>query len=283
MPDNQSMNPEPGQTQNQDPSQPSAPPTTGDDFRFQTGPLAGLTAAEAATKYDQDIGSAQNQYQTLSNQVTNYVNQVQQQQAQAQPQQHQVSDPDLWLTDAARAERELAGRLLSQWSQQAQNVAQPLYTGQAQLAKSGSRNDPAMKDVWDKYSNEVEALMSKVPVVQAINKETWDQAAKIVKSNHIDEIAAEKAKELAASFGALETSQGFAESLPAPAQSAIQKIRDSDYGQNHLAEYSDSKIVETAKKMGNTVEEYSDMIASTHVISHPKTPGEMTNRNLVKG
>ena len=277
MPETMNENPEQGSTPKPELSQPSEPPT-GDDFRYQAGPFAGLTAAEAAQKYDQDTGQLHNQYQTLSSQVANYVNTIQQQQ-QTQAQQ---SDPDLWITDAAKAEQQLAARLQRQWAQQANTVAQPLYTGQAQLAKAGSKNDPALRTAWTKYGSEIESLMAKIPVQQSINKETWDQAAKIVLSNHIDEIAADRAKELAASMGALETNRGGYGDLPAPSQSAIQQIRESDYGKNHLAHYSDSKLAETAKKMGNSLEEYANMISDNKVISHPKTPGEMTNRDLVR-
>jgi len=253
---------------------PSAPPT-GADFRFQSGPFTGLTASEAAQKYDQDLGQVQHQTRQYQQQVSQYLAQMQQPAASQ-------SDPDLWLTDAQKAESNLEARLQRQWNQQAAAVAQPIYQGQASLAKSGSQNDPRYKDVWTKYGREVESLMANVPASNAINKEVWDQAAKLIRSNHIDEIAAEKAQNYMKNMANTETGQRTSASLPQAQVSAIQKIRESDYGKSHLDYLSDAALIKQAGKMGNTINEYADMVASTHVISHPKKPGEWVNQGLVR-
>jgi len=282
MPDTTSESKPTAGSETNPPSPPPSEPPTGAEttgFRYQSGPFAGLTAAEAAQKYDQDIHYVNQQYNTLAGQVQSYVQQMNQ--PQSQPVSYD-NDPDLWLTDAQKAEARLTQRLQQQWAQQAQAVAQPIYQGQASLAKSGSQNDPRYADIWKKYGTEIDRLMAKVPVQNTINKEVWDQAAKLIKSEHADEIISERAQQMLANLPVTETGQRTVASLPEAQSNALQKIRESDYGKNHLDYLSDAQLLEQAKKMGNSIDEYADMVASTHVISHPKKPGEWVNQGLVR-
>lgn len=223
------------------------------------------------------MNNLSSQYNQLANQVQTYVQSVNQ--PQHQPQAQDLGD--LWLTDPARAQQLLTQSIMGQVQQYGQQAFGPVYQGQASLARSNSQNDLRLKPIWDKYGKEIDRLMANVPPQNKINKEVWDQAAKLIKSNHVDEIAAERAKELATQFGMTETGQRTVASLPEAQSSAIQKIRESDYGKR-IEYLSDAQIMDAAKKMGNSIEEYADMVTSTHVISHPKKPGEWVNRELIK-
>jgi hypothetical protein len=82
-----------------------------------------------------------------------------------------------------------------------QQAAQPLIQGQAEQAKWSSQNDPRWKDIWSKYGHEIEAQMAGIHITQRTNKQLWDTAAQLVKSNHIDELVHERAQTLASQGG----------------------------------------------------------------------------------
>ncbi len=275
--------PEPSSPTSASQQPPSEPPTgDGDEYRYPSGPFAGLTAAEAAAKYDKDVGNLNQQYNTLANQVQTYVQHVNQQAQQTQaPRQPQQIDGDLWMTNPEQAQQLFKQQLMGEVQQMGQQAFGHIYQGQASLARSNSMNDLRIKEIWDKYGNEIDGLMAQVPPPQKANKEVWDQAAKLIMANHVDEIATEKAQSLVASMPHTETGTQRSASLPEPELSAIQKIRESDYGKR-IDYLTDAQIKEAATKMGHTVEEYAEMVTSTHVISHPKKPGEWVNRELVK-
>jgi len=267
--------------------QPPSEPRTGVEstgFRYTDGPFKGLTAAEAAAKYDNDVGQYSEQYNQLASQVQNYVQSLNQQQRQQQSIPN-VSDQDLsdlWLTDPARAQAMLTQSIMGQVQQYGNQAFQPVYQGQASLARANSQNDLRLKDIWDKYGREIDNLMSKVPPQNKISKDVWDQAAKLIKSNHVDDIVNERAQEMLARLPQTETGQSTRASLPETQSSAIEKIRSSDYGKNHLDYLSDAQLIEQAKKMGNTIEEYAAMVESTRVVANPKKPGEWRNEGLVR-
>jgi len=246
------------------------------EFRFTSGPFSGLTPEEASNHYT----NLQGQNQQIVDQVTQYVNQ-QQQQAYQQP--WQKIDGDMWTLEPEKAQQLFQQQLLGQVQQYINQAGQPLLYGQASTAKALSKQDPKNAEVWKDYGREIESLMSRVPVGNQIGKEMWDQAVNIVKANHVDELVNKKAMEVAASMGGTEKGRTVGgKSLSAPQSDAITKIRESDFGKARLSHYSDSKIIEQAKKMGNTVDEYAKMVTSTRIVSHPDKPGEWINKNLVR-
>jgi hypothetical protein len=74
-----------------------------------------------------------------------------------------------------------------------------------QLASTGrylSQSDPRFKEVWERYGSEIEREMMKanLPAHQQ-NKDAWDFLAKVVRGEHLDEIAADKARKMSEAGG----------------------------------------------------------------------------------
>jgi hypothetical protein len=272
-----------------DSNSPPTEPTSGEHtsalertgFRFgDAAPqsLQGRTAAETA----EYVKQLENQQQQMINSVQQYVA-TQAQQQQPPQQQAQAIDPDLMITDPAAWQRQFATQMSQGVQQYINQAGVPLYQGQAATAKSLSRKDPDYQEVWQKYGSEVERLMANVPLAQQANPEIWNQAAKIVKSEHLDDFIHEKAKNLAATLGATEQGgTGTALGVGAPTNEDIQRIRDSAYGKTNLGEYSDAQIQRTAEKMGHSIKEFADLVQGTHIVAHPKNRGEWYNRDLVR-
>lgn len=249
-----------------------------EEYRFSSGPYSGLTASEVA----QRAQTAETSNQQIVAQVQQYVNS---QRAQPPPQATPTAaiDPDLWLTDPAKAQALMQQQTMAQVQQYVNSAGQPLLVGQASTARATSQSDPSNKEIWQKYGHEVETLMSRVPLTQRTQKEMWDQAVKMVRSEHVEEISQERALTIAANMPHSETgSTGGSPGVTKATSGAIQKIRESEYGKSHLDGYSDAHLIETAKKMGDTIDQYANMITSTHIISHPKKPGEWVNKDLVR-
>lgn len=253
-------------------------------FRFgETAPesLQGKTAAESV-EYVRQLESQQrnleNQLQTTLGAVQQYVMSQQQPQAQIP----QAPDGDLMVTDPDQWQRQFSQNVQAQTAQMLQQAGTPLYHAQAATAKHLSRTAEA--ETWKRYGAEIEGLMSRVPLAQQASPDVWNQAARIVKSNHLDEIVQERAKSLAATLGSVEQGGHSTTLGNAPSSEAMQKIRDSDYGQKNLADYSDAQIHDVAvNKMGyKNLEEYANIVAGTNIISNPKNRGEWWNRDLVR-
>jgi hypothetical protein len=217
----------------------------------------------------------------MLNTVQNYVAQQTQAQQQQQSQQMQI-DPDQLYTDPNAVLQQMRGQIGQDVQQYVQSVGAPLYQSQAATAKQLSRNDPQHADTWKRWGSEIEGLMSKVPLAQQTSSEVWNQAAKIIQSQHLNEIIAERAKDMAATMGSIE--QGGTSTAPGTAAASpdLQRIRESDYGKKHLEGYTDNEITNIVSKTGDTLKQFADYCEGTNVIYHPKKPGELINRDLVR-
>ena len=96
--------------------------------------------------------------------------------------------------------RQMAAYQQSLVDQRMAQYAPTIFQGQSENAKWASQTDPKWQKVWSRWAPEIEMQMSSIPAHQR-TKQMWDMAAQLVKSNHVDEIAAERAQELAANGG----------------------------------------------------------------------------------
>ena len=288
MPDNEETLTQNSETESDDNSQPSEP-TSGEGtsalertgFRYgEAAPasLQGRTATETANYVEQ----LEQQQQQMVNSVQQYVAAQGQAQPQAQPAATPV-DADLMLTDPDAWQKQFAEKMGQGVQQYINQAGVPLYQGQAATAKSLSRQDPKYAEVWQKYGPEVERLMSGVPLAQQASPDMWNQAAKIVKSEHLEHFIDERAKTLAATLGSVEQGgTGTAMSGEGSGSEDMKRIRSSSYGKTNLDDYNDRQIEQTADKMGHSLKEFADMVEGTHIVAHPKNRGEWYNRDLVQ-
>lgn len=104
--------------------------------------------------------------------------------------------------------------------------------------------DPATKDHYSRWANEVEAEVAKMPVsVRASNPNVYEDALRVVKANHLDELIAEK---ISASQGAAPQANKapaqYAEGskvAPAATQAARKQVRVSQTKMNEINSYAE--------------------------------------------
>jgi hypothetical protein len=237
-----------------------APPSNLEEtgFRYGAGApayLQGKTASEAIDFVNNLVSEAQQLYQTVNTQY------------QPQPQQTTVTpqnstDPDLWLTDPAKAEQAHSQKILGQVQNYIGQASQPLLQSNAQISRDvvQQRN----KDVFNKWGHEVDQIVANVPLAQR-SPALYEQAVKMVKANHVEELAQARAESLMAAGTGLESGGGrgadpFA-MVDAEGRDVWEKFEQSDVGRNLTARLSKRQITELCDKAGMSVEEYADMVA----------------------
>lgn len=193
------------------------------------------------------------------------------------------SDPELWFRDPGKAEKNLEARFHQMMQQYAQQATAPLAQSSAEAAKHLSRTDPTNKDVWDKFGEEVEMLVSNVHPTYKANKALWDQAAKIVKGNHIDELVQEKASELAASGVGVEGGSSGGELGSGGGGGRLAELRETDYGRELIEKFGEAGVLRNMEKMGESVESFTAKAKNTHIVRDPDKPGEWKNFSIGQG
>lgn len=108
-----------------------------------------------------------------------------------------LPDPDLALTDPKGYQAQIVRYVEAQNDARMQQYAAPVFNQLATTAREMSKNDPANKQIWEKYSADIEGVVANVPA-HARTKELYDHAVIMVKGRRFDELAAEKAATLAA-------------------------------------------------------------------------------------
>lgn len=232
-----------------------------------------------------DAEYAVNQYNTLVNAVRQYVSEQANQTPMYQPQQPIQIDPDEVVTNPAAWQEKLQANLAqSIAAQQAQALA-PILQSTTEAARHLSRTDPSLKQVWDKWGNEVEQMAAGLPPQARTNKQVWDGLAKIVKANHVDELAQERAQQLATELRATATEGGYGSvpgSIGSASGSGFDKLEETKYGKEVLDKYGPDKVRRMCEARGITVEKFAEECAGTNIIRNPNNPSEWTNRDLVR-
>lgn len=225
------------------------------------------------------------QYEALEgkfNQLTAALNQYFAQTPQTPAPQPAATLPDanLVLTDPEKWQANFAQTLGQSVAAYVQAATGGFAQGGAENAKALSQMDPKFKEVWGAYGKEIDALAAspQIPAHMKANKAFWDNAAKVVRGEHTEELVESKAKakaqELAAQMGVSTPadSGGFA---PTPNEKkGIDALKDTAYGKALLERYSPRLIAENAAKLGVSVEKFAEMSASASVIRKPGDPNE---------
>ena len=245
-----------------DPTSPSTEPASGDEpaevFRMPNDSpqhLRGKTAQEIVEWSDQ----VSDQVRTLYTQQT---------QAPAQPAAPaapaQALDPDLILTNPEEYQRQMINTINAQQNANLAQAAQPIINAQADTARFMSQHDKSHEDTWDRWSHNIDMQVANIPA-NLRTKALYDQAAKIVKAEHIDEIVDERAQALASAGSGLDTGGTFLEgSGDYQNQNTDEwgKFDQSSVGRHLMSTLGKRKIMEMCEAHNMTISEYADMVAA---------------------
>ena len=248
--------------------EPSGEPASGQDpnqeFRFGTDDsvpsyLQGKSQQEVI---DFNVKLVQEATQ-LSQQQQQIVNQPAPQYTQpAQTTSGGMPDADLMLTDPQAYQQQLVQSLTNYQQQSLQQQAAPILQQQADTALFMSKNDKSLTEVWDAYGPEIEMQVANIPN-QLRTKQLYDQAARLVKGNHADEIADKRAAEryeamLQANPG-IESSHGSLDygTPAADGKNHWESFEKSATGQQLLSRMSKRAILQMLESNDETLESYA--------------------------
>lgn len=164
----------------------------------------------------------------------------------------QPPDPQLMYTDPATYQNQLFNYNNWQVQQQLSQAAQPLVSNMADMSKFASQSDPKFQKVWSRWGHEIEREIASLPAHMR-NKQAYDMAASIVKGNHADELADERAREIAAQQGANLERAGANPGAPMPPSSPLEELWADDT----------NKWVRDAKAAGMTQDSVRDYCKKT--------------------
>ena len=197
-----------------------------------------------------------------------------------------LPDPDLMLTDPQAYQTQLVNTLTSYQQASLQQQAQPVIAAQAETALFMSKNDKSLAEVWDAYGPEIEMQVANIPI-NLRNKLLYDQAARLVKGNHADEIAEKRAQKryeamLSANPG-IESASGHADYGTVAREdgtSPWDSFERSATGSQLLARMSKGAILQMLKDQNETLEGYAKKLDSNNDAKIDPDRGSITNDAL---
>lgn len=253
--------------------------------------LQGRTAAETAQYVEQLQGAVQNFLSQSQQQQASQQSAAQQAAARQQATQMAstlkeigeglYSDPEKSLEKFAAMQQAEMGQ---QVGQTIGNVLTPLYHAQAASAREIAKTDD--RDLWNKYGSEIEQVVNALPLAQRANPEAYKAAAKIVRGNHFEEIATERAQAIAAqaSSGVEGGYGGTSYPTTGGEGAVVEKLKESDYGKQLVEKYGPRGVIKHLEKMteadGTTPMQFAEMAARTKVDRNPNNAGEWFNRTV---
>lgn len=173
-------------------------------------------------------------------------------------------DPDLAIRDPAAWQQQYDAYITARQQEQLAQVALPVMTTVAATARDLSRMDPEAGKVWQKYGPEIDALVAAIPVWQR-SKATYDQAAKIVRANHVNDLVQEELDRARASGGFGTEPAGSGSAAPsAPSERPLDKLFADNHP--HVQRLKDAglttpeRVREFLPRMGRSEEDFVNSI-----------------------
>lgn len=186
-------------------------------------------------------------------------------------------DDDLLVTNPSEWRRRFSAQQQVSTNAAIASVAGPFASQMAATAATLAKRDPANADVADKWWTEVDAMVAPIPEHMR-SQALYDQAAKMARANHIEEIAEERAAKLAAAATGVEgVGSGGVSGAAGSAgvgDPAWDKIKASAMGARMLERYGKAKLVAAANAMGG-LEKYAEYIAGSRTEFDPSHPSRM--------
>ncbi len=206
-----------------------------------------------------------------------------------QPQLPQNPDPNDYPTWA---------QLQSYFQQQAQQQVAPemnrMYENQASVNLQMLRNQPQYKTVFDKYGPEFHTEVARLPAA-ARSLDNLQTVADLIRGRHVEEIARERAAELAATTPPTMRPNGFAGSSGAPPTDNGQSLQSdaipAAWKQRALEQgLTDESIAEFCRANNQTPAQFYAMLNKTRVVtdatvmtSQRDTEGKIVGREMTLG
>jgi len=233
-----------------------------------------------------------NQAETLAafNTLANTVNQLAQQRAAPQLQQvaqlPALPDPDLAVTDPAAYQQMQDQRTAGMIQQTIAQAAVPVLQQGNEAALGLARMDKANVEVFDKWEHEIHGIVGAVPGNIPRTKALYDQAAKIVRSNHMDELVEAKAKHMAQAMS--EQAGSTAPTIYATGGNQTMTSEDdvwslfdrSTMGKHLIKTLGKQNIVEQCKASDTPLRKYAEMAAASKATPDPTKPWIIHNESL---
>jgi len=270
---------EPGE-QPSSPAQPGTLEQTG--FKWGEGSevpeyLRGKSAEETQALFETTVKTLQNMYE----QQVNTQAQAQAPTYQAQP--AATTMPDI-ISDQAGWEQQFSQQMAYQQQAMLNQAATPVYQQLSDAAERASRGEKDLERVWDRYGTEIRDLIVRVPVYQR-NKELYDQAAKMIKGNHIEDIVEERVQALAGEgTGIVHDGTHSASFTPtrftSEEDTAFELMGTTAFGRHMMETLDRREIIKNVEKTGRSLKEYAQSVAKTNAIINPLNAGEWTNKDL---
>lgn len=183
-----------------------------------------------------------------------------------------VTDPVAWQQGFEARQAAYVQALMAQ-------AGAPIVQQMSDMLAAQARNDARFKDVTEKYWPEVEGLVAQVPA-HLRSAALYENAIKLVRGNHTEELIAAKAAQLAATQGAsalegASSASGASSGASAPDAAVWQKFESSELGKRLLATSGKAGILRAVAAMpGETLTSYADKIAGSKAEFDPNKPGQ---------
>lgn len=192
-------------------------------------------------------------------------------------------DDDLLVTNPGEWRRRLQAQQEQRQQQTIAQIAAPIAQQLASTSATLSRRDPANADVAEKWWAEVDALVAPIPA-EMRTQQLYDQAAKLVRSNHLDEIANERAQRLAAASTGVEgvtriTNPDGTVTTQDAGGPAWDKIKSTPLGARMIERYGRAKVEKAAAAFGG-LDKYADMLSKSRTDFDPSHPSRMYSELL---
>jgi hypothetical protein len=175
-------------------------------------------------------------------------------------------DPNLMYSNPAEYHRQLRASLRADIQSEISSASGAIVTPLASLAKAEAKRNPKRKAVWDRYAPEIEAMVARLPEQARARPDIWDEAAKMVAGEHVDEIARTEADRIIAAgrdSGTLPTQHGSPNEPVPSGGSPLEKLFREEHAsvKGFLQDgIPISKVREHARKQGYTEEGYAKLL-----------------------
>jgi len=175
-------------------------------------------------------------------------------------------DPDDVVTNPQGFVQHLQGMTQQQIQQALNQMGAPVVQSLTALARNAVSQDTKYRQVFERWENEIEQEAARYPNANKHDVRFWQQIAKNVKSEHVDELAQELATKKIANMPKVETGQtSTGEFLSKAETSTMEKIKDTAWGKEFFGSHEGAarKVTDMCSKTGRTLEQFYESVKNS--------------------
>lgn len=189
----------------------------------------------------------------------------------AQPGQIAAPDPELAYSNPSEWARQAQAYNEQMMTQRLQAASAPIAQQLAETARELSRSGQ-YRSVWERWEPEIEIKLAGIPLASR-NKALYDQAAQLVRADHIEELARERAEKIAQNAGAgTERAGAMAGAEPRISDDPLTKAFESGHPFFQQAKANGTTpdaIRRFCEQTGTSVEDYIANATRGNVVTSP--------------